>query len=320
MKKSSLAAFVLTLTAASMSVAQPPGGERGGREGGREGGRGPGGDSVSMVDRMMEFDKNGDGKISKEEAPERLQSMFARADKNEDGLLTKDEISAEIGTRTGGPEGGRGGEGGPRPEGGRGGFGGGREGGGRGGFGGGQPGGPGMGGPSAIMAALDANKDGELSAAEIDLAIVALKKLDKNNDGKLDRSEMGAGDRGPEGQGPGPGDRRPEGRGPGMEGGPGGPRGNMAQFMLERFDANKDGKLSGDEIPERMRENLDAVDTNKDKSIDKAELEAMSSRFQGGGPGGPGAPGGRGGFGGGRPGEGGPGGQGGERRRPAIEE
>ena len=131
--------------------------------------------------------------------------MFARADKNEDGLLTKDEISAEIGTRTGGPEGGRGGEGGPRPEGGRGGFGGGREGGGRGGFGGGQPGGPGIGGPSAIMAALDANKDGELSAAEIDLAIVALKKLDKNNDGKLDRSEMGAGDRGPEGRGPGPG-------------------------------------------------------------------------------------------------------------------
>ena len=307
MKRISLAAFALTFTAASMTMAQPPGGGRG-----EEGGRGQGGgDASSMVERMMTFDKNEDGKISKEEAPERLQSMFARADKNEDGFLTKDEITAEVGGRQGQREPGRG-EG---PEGGRGGRRGSAEGmrpeAGRGGFGGAQSGGrSGFGGPSAVLAILDADGDGQLSADEIDLAVVSLKKLDKNKDGKLDSSELAS---------PGP-----EGRGPVMGGGPGGGfgGGNMSEFMLQRFDADKDGKLSGDEIPERMRENLEAVDTNKDKSIDKAELDAMANRFPGGGPGGP--AGGRAGFGGGRPGgegEGrGPGGEGGERKRPPIEE
>ena len=54
-----------------------------------------------------------------------------------------------------------------------------------------------------IIAALDANKDGEISAAEIKNAAAALKKLDRDNDGKLTREEMmpqfgaaGAGGRG----------------------------------------------------------------------------------------------------------------------------
>ena len=36
-----------------------------------------------------------------------------------------------------------------------------------------------------MIAALDTDGDGELSAKEIENATVALKKLDKNNDGKL---------------------------------------------------------------------------------------------------------------------------------------
>jgi hypothetical protein len=80
---------------------------------------------------------------------------------------------------------------------------------------GGGPGGPGFGGPRrqpAIIAALDANKDGKLDAKEIANASVALKTLDKNGDGEITMEEM---------FGP-----RPDGprRGPGGPGGPGGER------------------------------------------------------------------------------------------------
>ena len=62
--------------------------------------------------------------------------------------------------------------------------------GGAGGFGG-PPGGPGgfmrM---FPIMAALDADGNGEISTEEIKAAPAALKKLDKNNDGKLTDAEL----------------------------------------------------------------------------------------------------------------------------------
>lgn len=55
---------------------------------------------------------------------------------------------------------------------------------------GGGPGGPGGGMRNPIVAALDANSDGELDATEINNATAALKKLDKNGDGKLTREEL----------------------------------------------------------------------------------------------------------------------------------
>ena len=52
-----------------------------------------GGNPAEMIDRLFaENDKNGDGKLSKSEAPERVQEMFDRADHNKDGLLTKNEL------------------------------------------------------------------------------------------------------------------------------------------------------------------------------------------------------------------------------------
>ena len=61
-------------------------------------------------------------------------------------------------------------------------------------------------------------------------------------------------------------------------------------------DANGDGMLQWDEVPEQNRERIFArADTNNDKVLDKAELEAMRQRApgrQGQGPGGPGGPGG----------------------------
>ena len=40
------------------------------------------------------------------------------------------------------------------------------------------------------MAALDTNRDGELSAQEIARAPQSLLELDQNHDGKIDRQEM----------------------------------------------------------------------------------------------------------------------------------
>ena len=62
--------------------------------------------------------------------------------------------------------------------------------------------------PPAIIAALDANKDGVIDAAELANATAALTALDKNGDGSLTRDEL---------MGP-----RPEGRGGRGPGGPGG--------------------------------------------------------------------------------------------------
>ena len=62
---------------------------------------------------------------------------------------------------------------------------------------------------------------------------------------------------------------------------------------MMQMDANKDGKISKDEMPAQQVERMfDRADTNKDGFLDKAELEAFAkagqARGQGGQPGGPG--------------------------------
>ncbi len=71
------------------------------------------------------------------------------------------------------------------------------------------------------------------------------------------------------------GGRRGEG---GREGGGRGGRGNM----FERFDADKDGKLSKDEIPERMRSRMEPMDTDKDGFVSQEEFRSGSGRMFGG--------------------------------------
>ena len=140
--------------------------------------------------------------------------------------------------------------------------------------------------PSPIMAALDTDQDGEISAKEIENAVAALKTLDKDGNGTLSRQELFAQADGGRGEGFGRG-----GFGRGGFGGPGGPGGRggrgpgggdfVARLMQE--DKNGDGKLTKDEVPERMQRMFDRVDANGDGAIDKAELEQMAQRFQGGG-------------------------------------
>jgi hypothetical protein len=134
--------------------------------------------------------------------------------------------------------------------------------------------------PNPFFEALDANKDGEISADELNSAATALKKLDKDGDGKLTREET-----------------RPAGGfggfgGFGRGGTPGGAGGSAA--FVERIlgnDKNKDGKVTKDELPENAQGMLDRLDENKDGALDKAELEKASQNFGRRGAGQPGAPG-----------------------------
>jgi Ca2+-binding EF-hand superfamily protein len=128
-----------------------------------------------------------------------------------------------------------------------------------------------------IMMALDSDGDGALSASEIEHASKALLKLDKDGDGLLSADELR----------PDPSKMPGLMAGVGQGGGVQGQApGAMMVKMLEQRDANKDGKLEGDEIPERMRERIGMIDKDGDGAISKSELERAAASFgDRGGPG-----------------------------------
>ena len=217
---------------------------RGDRPAGAPGGL-PGGVAKEIFARL---DKNGNGKIEKDEFPDRMRENIDKVDANSDGAvdLAEFERVAQFfggrppGAPAGAPE-GRPGQGGPVP------------------FG-------------PVLRALDADGDGELSSSEIADAAKALAKLDKNGDGKLTRDEMGP----PPGAGPRPGEGNPARPGAGAG----------AEEFLKRIiaaDANGDKKISKDEAPDRLKENFDRIDSNSDGQLDFEELKAMVERMRQGG-------------------------------------
>jgi hypothetical protein len=77
--------------------------------------RGPGGRRLTgddVVERILSFDKNGDGKVTRDELPERMQYLIEKGDTNKDGALDREEIKAlaaelakEGASLAGGPDG-----------------------------------------------------------------------------------------------------------------------------------------------------------------------------------------------------------------------
>ncbi len=121
---------------------------------------------------------------------------------------------------------------------------------------------PGFHPPNPLMVALDADKDGTLSAAEISGAPAALAKLDTNGDGKLTPDELRPPRPEPpkDGQGPKPGDQ------------------------IMRLDTDKDGYVTFEEFTTPMKEVFSRIDTNKDNKIDKDEAAAAPPPPPGRGP------------------------------------
>lgn len=145
----------------------------------------------------------------------------------------------------------------------------------------GMLGGPGMGMMMQmlpVMAALDTDQDGALSSSEIENASKSLLKLDKDGDGLISAEEMR----------PDP-SKMKNLMGGMMQGGPGGgpggpPTAAMMMKMFENRDKDGDGKLSGDEIPEPMRNRVSMIDKDGDGSIQKSELEQASEMMGDRGP------------------------------------
>ena len=224
MKPVQFAAMVLTLTVPVISIAQPPEGDRP-----QERPRFP-----NPVLEAIDTDKNGE--LSAEEISNAATALKT-LDKNSDGKLDMAETRPNfegMGRGFGGPPGG---------------------------------------GSEEMMnrlMAMDANKNGKLEKDEVPERMQSMfSRADKNEDGAIDKEEMTAMVR-----------ERAGGQGGGFGGGQGGFGGReFLTQMIERADADKDGKLSGDEIPPFMRERLEQTDTNKDGALDKAELEAAAARM-----------------------------------------
>jgi EF hand len=90
-------------TKPSAPPAAPMGGKGKGKGKGKGGhGMAPATDPTETVNTLMQFDKNADGKLAKDELPERMQGIFEHGDADKDGFMSADEIKAAAAAPSGG--------------------------------------------------------------------------------------------------------------------------------------------------------------------------------------------------------------------------
>jgi Ca2+-binding EF-hand superfamily protein len=119
--------------------------------------------------------------------------------------------------------------------------------------------------------ALDADRDGTISAGEMAGAPRALAALDKNGDGRISPDEIMP--------------SRPDGPGREQAGAAAAPDLVNTLFAL---DENKDGKLSKEEVPERMQGIFVRADADHDGFLTREELtKATAAQDRAGRSGGP---------------------------------
>lgn len=231
------------VTLQEMAAARPGGGKGGPGKG--EGGPGKGGPGKGAPGEMFKrADKNGDGKLTKDEVPEQIWGRISRLDKDEDGAVSEEE--AKAGRPPGGP-----GKGGP---------------------GGGE-----------FLKRADKNGDGNLSKDELpEQAWARMSRLDKNNDDVISKEEMQAAFAamgGGKGKGKG---KDGKGKGGAQMGGPGAVFGRYDEnkdgrigesevpaemwSRLRKADTNADGLVS--------KEELEKVYAEREKYAPKADTKA----------------------------------------------
>ena len=104
-----------------------------------------------------------------------------------------------------------------------------------------------------ILQLFDANEDQTISFDEINQEAQRIRSMDANGDKQVSVVELAAAS--------------------GVDG-----TADLANQLMG-FDENKDGKLSADEVPHRMRLIVQSADKDKDGLTDKTELAAMAAEM-----------------------------------------
>src|SRR4029079_713895 len=123
----------------------------------------PGPTADELLAALLAWDKNKAGNLAKAEIPERQQGILDRGDTDKNGVLDAAELRKLTADQAAAP---------PAPPVPRG------------------PGRGGFGGLDLASTALDADRNGEISAEEMTNAATTLKVLDKNNDGSITEDEV----------------------------------------------------------------------------------------------------------------------------------